>query len=138
MASGNDAARWLSTRHALRVEAAAVLGLYGVYELARGLVVGDARDADHHARQVVAVERWLHLFLEANVQHAARSLPGFTNLLGAAYLTLHLGVTAGVLVWLHQRRPAAFGDKSCITSGSSLTLGTRPRPLSGSWKVAGG
>jgi hypothetical protein len=29
-------------------------------------------------------------------------------LLGVAYLTLHLAVTAGVLLWLHQRRPAAF------------------------------
>jgi hypothetical protein len=28
--------------------------------------------------------------------------------LGVCYLTLHLAVTAGVLVWFHQRRPAAF------------------------------
>jgi PAP2 superfamily len=100
--------RWLSTRHGLRSEAVAVLGLYGLYELARGLVVGDARDADHHAHRVVAIERWLHLFLEGNVQHAARALPGLTSLLGTAYLILHLAVTAGVLLWLHQRRPAAF------------------------------
>src|SRR5262249_22123456 len=99
---------WLSARHSLPSEAAAVLGLYGLYELARGLVVGDAREADHHAHRVVALERWLHLFLEANLQHAARALPGLTSLLGIAYLTLHLAVTAGVLLWLHQRRPAAF------------------------------
>ena len=123
MAGGNDAARWLSTRHALRVEAAAALGLYGLYELARGLAVGDARNGDHHARQVVAVERWLHLFLEANVHHAARSLPGFTNLLGAAYLTLHLAVTAGVLLWLHQRRPAAFTFvRTTLLLASALAL----------------
>jgi hypothetical protein len=100
--------RWLSTRHALRSEAAAVLGLYGLYELARGLVVSDARGADHHAHRLVALERSLHLFLEANVQHAARALPGLTSLLSTAYLTLHLAVTAAVLLWLHQRRPAAF------------------------------
>jgi hypothetical protein len=77
-------------RHRLRSEVAVVLGLYGVYELARGLVVSDAREADHHAHGVVALERWLHVFQEANVQHAARNLPGLTSLFGTAYLTLHL------------------------------------------------
>ena len=99
---------WLSVRHALRTEAVVVLALYGVYELARGLVVGDAAEAQRHARQLVAVERSLHLFVEANVQDFAQALPGLTALLGVAYLTLHLAVTAGVLLWLHQRRPAVF------------------------------
>jgi len=40
------------------------------------------------------------------VQHAARALPGLLTLLGDAYLTLHLSVTAALLLWLHQRRPA--------------------------------
>lgn len=99
---------WLSVRHALRTEAVVVLALYGVYELARGLVVGDAAEAQRHARQLVAVERSLHLFVEANVQDFAQALPGLIDLLGVAYLTLHLAVTAGFLVWLHQRRPAVF------------------------------
>src|SRR6266516_107803 len=115
--------RWLSTRHRLRSEAAAVLGLYGLYELARGLVVSDAREADHHARDVVTLERWLHLFREANVQHAARALPGLTSLLGTAYLTLHLAVTAAVLLWLHQRRPAAFAfARTTLLLASALAL----------------
>jgi len=99
---------WLSVRHSLRSEAAAVLALYGLYELARGLVVGDTAEAHRHGLQLVALERSLHLFREANVQHAAHALPGLTSLLGTAYLTLHLAVTAGVLLWLHQRRPTAF------------------------------
>ena len=33
---------WLSARHSLRGEVAVVLALYGLYELARGLVVGDS------------------------------------------------------------------------------------------------
>jgi PAP2 superfamily len=99
---------WLSVRHSLRGEAAAVLALYSFYELARGLVVGNTAEADRHAHRLVALERSLHLFLEANVQHAAQALPGLTSVLGTAYLTLHLTVTAGVLLWLHQRRPVAF------------------------------
>ncbi len=114
---------WLSTRHRLRSEAAVVLGLYGLYELARGLVVGDARDADRHAHRVVALERWLHLLLEANVQHAARALPGLTSLLGAAYLTFHLVVTVAVLLWLHRQRPAAFPFvRTTLLLASALAL----------------
>jgi PAP2 superfamily protein len=99
---------WLSLRHSLRGEVAVVLALYGLYELARGLVVGEIDAADRHAHRVVALERSLHLFLEGHVQRAAHAVPGFTGLLGAAYLTLHLAVTAGILLWLHQRRAAAF------------------------------
>jgi len=114
---------WLSARHSLPSEAAAVLILYGLYELARGLVVSDGREADHHAHRVVALERWLHLFREANVQHAARALPGLTSLLGTAYLTLRLAVTAGVLLWLHQRRPAHFAFvRTTLLLASGLSL----------------
>jgi PAP2 superfamily len=99
---------WLSVRHSLRSEAVAVLTVYGLYELARGLVVSDAEEADRHAQRLVALEQSLHLFLEANVQRAAHALPGLNGLLRIAYLTLHLAVTAGVLLWLHQRRPTVF------------------------------
>jgi hypothetical protein len=47
---------WLSLRHSLRGEVAVVLALYGLYELARGLVVGDTGEADRHAHRVVALE----------------------------------------------------------------------------------
>jgi PAP2 superfamily len=114
---------WLSVRHPLRSEAAAVLALYGLYELARGLVVADAEEADQHAQRLVALERSLHLFVEANVQRAAQALPCLTSLLGIAYLTLHLAVTAGVLVWLHQRRPAAFSfARTTLLLASVLAL----------------
>jgi PAP2 superfamily len=99
---------WLSVRHSLRSEAVAVLTVYGLYELARGLVASDAEEADRHAHRLVALERSLHLFLEANVQRAAHALRDLNGLLGIAYLTLHLAVTAGVLLWLHQRRPTVF------------------------------
>jgi PAP2 superfamily protein len=42
------------------------------------------------------------------VQRAAHTLRSLTGLLGVAYLTLHLAVTGGVLLWLPQLRPAAF------------------------------
>jgi PAP2 superfamily protein len=114
---------WLSTRHRLRSEAAAVVLLYGLYELARDLVVSDTGRADEHAREVVSLERWLHVFGESSVQHAAGALPGLIGVLGTAYLTLHLAVTAAVLLWIHRRRPTAFAfvrTTLLLASGVSL------------------
>jgi hypothetical protein len=54
---------------------------------------------------------------------AAHTLPGLTSLLGVAYLTLHLAVTGGVLLWLHQRRPAAFPFvRTTLLLASALSL----------------
>ena len=114
---------WLSVRHSLGLEAALVVTLYGVYELARGLVVGNTREADRHADQLVALERSLHLFVEGRVQHAADALPGLAGLLGVSYLTLHLAVTAVVLLWLHRRRPSAFPFvRTTLLVASALAL----------------
>jgi hypothetical protein len=41
--------RWLSVWHSLQAEAALVPALYGLYELGRGLVVGDKHEAVDHA-----------------------------------------------------------------------------------------
>ena len=117
---------WLSVRHSLRAEAIAVLVLYGLYELARGLVVGDPAEAERHAHRLVALERSLHLFVEANLQRAAHALPGLTSLLDVAYLTLHLAVTAAVLLWLH---PGTTPGSSA-TKPSSGSSSTREQPRS--------
>jgi hypothetical protein len=114
---------WLSVRHSLRMEAAAALTLYGLYELTRDLVVSDSAHAHAHAHRLVALERSLHLFVESNVQRAVQGLPGVTSLLGVAYLTLHLTVTAGVLLWLHRRRPEDFAFvRTALLLASALSL----------------
>ena len=116
-------ASWLSVRHSLRTEAATALTLYGLYELARGLVVADRAEADAHAHRLVALERPLHLFVESNVQRGVQTLPGLTSLLGVAYLNLHLAVTAGVLLWLHRRRPDGFAFvRTALLLASGLAL----------------
>lgn len=99
---------WLSSRHSLPAELALVLGVYAVYEGTRGLVAGDANLAQRHAQDIVSLERSLHIFVEGSVQHAALAVPGLTGTLGFAYLTLHLVATAGLLLWLYRRRPAAY------------------------------
>jgi len=99
---------WLSVRHALPVELMLVLGLYGLYEATRGLVAGGQDVAVRHALDVVTLERALHWFVEGHVQHAAEHVPGLIGTLGGAYLTFHLAMTGGVLLWLHRRSPAGY------------------------------
>jgi hypothetical protein len=103
-----DRRGWLSTRHSLPTELAMVLGVYAVYEATRGLVAGGAHVALRHAQDVVSLERTLHIFVEDSVQHAALAVPGLIGTFDFAYLTLHLSLTAGLLLWLHRRRPAAY------------------------------
>ena len=103
-----DLRAWLSRRHALYAEVAAVAALYALYEGARGLVGGHRGVAERHASDVIRLERRLHLFLEPRVQHTAQSIPGLISVLDASYLTLHLTVTIAVLIWLHRRRPERF------------------------------
>jgi cytochrome bd-type quinol oxidase subunit 2 len=99
---------WLSTGHSLPIELALIFGLYAAYEATRGLVAGDERVALRHARDVISLERSLHIFVEGPIQHAALAVPGLIGTLGFAYLTLHLSLTGGLLLWLHRRRPAAY------------------------------
>jgi hypothetical protein len=82
--------------------------LYAVYEATRGLVAGDAHVALRHAQDVVSLEQSLHIFVEESIQHAAQTVPGLMGTLGFAYLTMHLSLTGGLLLWLHHRRPAAY------------------------------
>jgi hypothetical protein len=114
---------WLGKRHSLPVEAATVLGLYALYETSRGLVVGRRNAAIAHAADIASLERHLHVFVEGDVQHAARQIPGLVGLFGLAYLTLHLSVTAGYLLWLHQRRPEAFpAVRTTLLIASALSV----------------
>jgi len=130
--------RWFLTRHSLRVEALAVLLSYGLYEASRGIGNPDRRLAAHHAHDIVAVERSLHVFVEGRVQDAAAAVPGLAGTLGLLYLTLHLAVTGCCLIWLHRRHPSAFPFvrttlvlASCLALIGYLTFPTAPPRLAG-------
>jgi hypothetical protein len=63
------------------------------------------------------------VFLEPTLQHSAHAVPGLVMLLGGAYLTLHLSVTAALLLWLHQRRPAAYARiRTTLLIASAIAL----------------
>jgi PAP2 superfamily len=98
----------VSRRRAGAVELLLVAGLYLGGELCRGLARGGREAADRHADDVVRLESRLHVFDEAAVQHAVHHVFGLPGLLGYAYLTIHLGVTAAVLAWVYRRRRFAY------------------------------
>ncbi len=91
-----------------RIEAAAAVVLYGVYELVRGLGGENWTAARLHTADLVAFERSLGIFWEQGVQDASASVPGLARILGVLYITLHFAVTIGFLAWVHRRRPEAF------------------------------
>ena len=114
---------WLRARHAPLVELAGALAVYGLFETSRGLVVGDLAGAVRHAHLIAGLERSLHVFVEADVQHAAGTVPGLLGALGLLYLTLHLTATVGCLAWLHRRRPTAFPlVRTALLLASALAL----------------
>jgi hypothetical protein len=90
------------------LEAIMIAALYLGGELCRGLAGGGEEAAERHAETIVRLERRLHVFGEAAVQHATHQVVGLPSLLGYAYVTLHLVVTAAVLTWVYRRRRHAY------------------------------
>jgi hypothetical protein len=85
-----------------------VFVLYALYELLRGVGDSSVAVARDHSSDIVALERAFNVFFEQAVQDWATSIPTLPGLLGAFYVTMHLGATAAALVWLYRSHPAHF------------------------------
>jgi hypothetical protein len=100
--------RQLVRPHRGVVEVATLLTLYGLYEVVRGFGSASLETARAHTADIVTLERSLGIFGERGVQQLAERVPGLPALLGVAYLTLHIAVTAAVLVWAHRSHRERF------------------------------
>jgi hypothetical protein len=89
------------------IEAVLLLGLYFLGELARGVARGGEPGAEAHAALIVRLERRLHIFDEASIQHLAGHID-LSAFLGYAYVSVHLAGTAVALVWVYRRRRDAY------------------------------
>src|SRR5271167_3277313 len=81
---------------------------YLAYTLVRGLVEGRATAAFAHARELISIERTLHLFVEPSVQawaSGSRLLMDFSSWL---YISAQTAVTVGALVYLYVRHNRSF------------------------------
>jgi PAP2 superfamily len=112
-----------SRRHTGVVELVAVAALYTLYELGRGFGDATLEAARGNTERIVELERSVGLFVEAGVQDWAAGVPSLPSLLGLAYVSLHLGATGAVMVWLHRVHPARFATvRNALVLSTALSL----------------
>ncbi|HSZ04794.1 MAG TPA: phosphatase PAP2 family protein [Solirubrobacteraceae bacterium] len=95
---------WLDVLRQVALFAAA----YGSYRLVRGVVEGDANEAFAHARDVITLERTLHVFVEPSVQAWASSSHFLMVLCSWLYVNAQTSVTIAALVYLYVRHNRNF------------------------------
>jgi hypothetical protein len=89
-------------------EILALVALYGVYELVRGVRRVDLPSATQHAADIARLERSLGVFSERAVQTFCEGIPPLAHTLAIMYPTLHVVGTIGVLAWIYRCRRSAF------------------------------
>lgn len=101
--------RWLPNGwlDALR-QLALFAGAYYAYRLVRGFVDGEAGVAFENARNVVHLERGLHLFFEPGLQSWARGQDWILTGANWMYVNSHFIVTTTFLIWLYLARNSAY------------------------------
>ena len=105
------------------VEAALLAVLYFAGEFARGVARGGKPGAEAHAATIVRLERRLHVFDEAAIQHAAGHVAGLPTLLGYAYVSVHVAGTVALLVWVYRGRRHAYPQlRNTLVLASGLAV----------------
>lgn len=84
------------------------LAAYVAYTLVRGLVEGRATAAFQHARELISIERTLHLFVEPSVQAWASSSHFVMVSASWLYVNAQGPVTIGALLYLYLRHNRNF------------------------------
>jgi hypothetical protein len=81
---------------------------YFAYRLVRGMVEGRATAAFQHAREVISVERTLHLFVEPSVQAWASGSHLVMEIASWLYVNAQTSVTIGALLYVYLRHNQSF------------------------------
>jgi hypothetical protein len=89
-------------------QVALFLAAYFAYRLARGLVEGRATAAFQHARELIAIERTLHLFVEPSVQAWASGSHLVMVSASWLYVNAQGSVTIAALLYLYLRHNGSF------------------------------
>jgi membrane-associated phospholipid phosphatase len=83
-------------------------GAYWLYRVVRGLEFGHAALAIRHARDVVGLERSLHVFVEPSIQSWAISTGWVDSVASWLYLNVHFVVTTFTLAFIYLFRNEHF------------------------------
>jgi hypothetical protein len=87
----------------------ALVGLaYGAYSLVRGLVAGSAGEAFQHARDLIQLERTLHVFVEPSIQAWASSSHLLMDFSSWLYVNAQTSITLAALIYLYLRHNRSF------------------------------
>jgi hypothetical protein len=81
---------------------------YLAYRLVRGLVEGDANEAFTHARDLISLERGMHLFVEPSIQTWASGSHLVMVIASWIYVNAQTSVTVGALLYLYLRQNKSF------------------------------
>jgi hypothetical protein len=95
---------WLDALRQVSLFAAAYLA----YRLVRGLVEGDANAAFAHARDLISLERTLHVFVEPSIQAWASGSHLVMVLASWLYVNAQTSVTVAALLYLYLRHNRNF------------------------------
>jgi hypothetical protein len=95
---------WLDALRQVSLFAAAYLA----YTLVRGMAEGDANEAFTHARDLISLERTLHLFVEPSIQAWASGSHMVMVLASWLYVNAQTSVTIGALLYLYVRHNRSF------------------------------
>lgn len=99
---------WFSRSHSGLHELGALVLLYALYEVVRGVPSENVQAAMRHTTEIVDLEQSVGIYVERGVQEAFEALPVLPTVLGVAYVVLHFAGTTAALVWLHRRHPDHF------------------------------
>ncbi len=109
----------------LSLEVALVGVLLVLYREGRHLAAGHVETAEHNARRVWHVERWLHLPPEGAVQHLLLHHPALVRLADRYYVSVHFPITVAFLLWLWFRHHDSYSRVRltlAITTGIALVF----------------
>ncbi len=81
---------------------------YLAYRIVRGVVEGDANEAFAHSRDLISLERTLHLFVEPSIQAWASGSHVLMVVTSWIYVNAQTSVTVGALVYLYIRHNKNF------------------------------
>src|SRR5665648_831571 len=91
-----------------RREVLLLVVLYLLYGAIRNLAPDQVIEAQRNARAILGAERLLGMDVERTINLAGAALPWLAIPANYYYATMHMAVTAAVLVWLYRRRPAHY------------------------------
>ena len=106
-----------------------MFSLYGLWQLAGGLSLGQATGALQRGRDILRDERWLHFPSEASVQHPFLNHHTLLRVFDFYYVGLHVGITGVCLVWVfsrHRDRYPVVRNTLALSTGASLLVALIP------------